>query len=171
MASTMRIVDIATHFWSKVEKTDNCWTWKGRRNTARGGYGMFDVRRVTVRAHRFAYELVNGPIPAGFEVCHRCDDPRCVRPDHLFLGTRKENAADCQSKGRTSRGEGRYDAKLSDDTVREIRQLYATVPRQRNGRPYGRGPLSVRGLAQRFGVTPSAIHLAVRGRTWRHVNQ
>lgn len=165
-----RIADVVTHFWSKVEKTDGCWLWLGRINAARGGYGTFDSHRVTKRAHRFAYELTYGPAPDDIEVCHRCDNPRCVRPDHLFLGTRKDNAEDCVRKGRTQRGARHHAVKLTEDQVREIRELYDSHPHKIGG-PVGRTPsaFSMKALAKRFGVDPMSIHFIVSRKNWKHV--
>lgn len=93
-------------FWRYVDKTDECWTWTGGR--INGGYGCFSVDGETnVAAHRFSYQLHNGEIPAGLVVCHRCDNPPCVRPDHLFLGTQLDNVRDMFSKGRSVSGMGR----------------------------------------------------------------
>jgi len=90
---------LAERFWEKVEKTDGCWLWTSTLNT--WGYGQFQIGRTKqYRAHRIAYELTYGPIPAGMHVCHHCDNPRCVRPDHLFLGTHLDNMRDRQAKGR-----------------------------------------------------------------------
>lgn len=89
----------ADRFWPKVQKTGNCWEWQGSRNAK--GYGQFitSYRRATA-AHRWSYEARYGPIPSDMVVCHRCDNPPCVRPDHLFLGTDMDNALDREHKGR-----------------------------------------------------------------------
>ncbi|MFA6204330.1 MAG: HNH endonuclease signature motif containing protein [Gallionella sp.] len=88
---------MSERFWKFVEKTDHCWTWNG--HTDRDGYGLFKTPKVK-RAHRVAWELEHGPIPDGKIICHTCDNPSCVRPDHLWLGSFKENAADMIQKGR-----------------------------------------------------------------------
>jgi len=91
--------NMVARFWAKVEKTEGCWLWRG---AARRGYGAFSPQHGTTRpAHRVAWELANSaPIPDGLCVLHRCDNPPCVRPDHLFLGTKKDNAQDAIRKGR-----------------------------------------------------------------------
>ena len=93
---------IADRFWEKVSKTDSCWVWTGVKT--RGGYGYLHkssgTEQQSRRAHRISWELHNGQIPDGLWVLHKCDNPPCVNPDHLFLGDRKANMDDCAAKGR-----------------------------------------------------------------------
>jgi len=100
--------DDVERFWSKVDKSGECWTWTaGSAGAPSSGvkYGSFWVGGKaknggrSLRANRVAFETVNGPIPPGMCVCHRCDNPRCVRPDHLFLGTSEDNSRDRHAKG------------------------------------------------------------------------
>jgi hypothetical protein len=94
--------DVRLRFWEKVEKSEGCWLWTASRHT--DGYGRFGPNHAEAkRAHRVAYELEVGPIPPGMLVCHRCDTPLCVRPDHLFLGTIGDNNRDMEAKGRSRR--------------------------------------------------------------------
>lgn len=85
-------------FWGMVEKTDDCWLWKGAVSMA--GYGRFWNDGRMCQASRFSYELVHGKIPKGKEACHRCDTPACVNPEHIFIGTHRENLLDASAKGR-----------------------------------------------------------------------
>lgn len=87
-----------TRFWRRVDKSGDCWLWTG--GIAANGYGKLSREYKKLYAHRVAHELINGPIPDWMHVCHRCDNPKCVNPTHLFLGTRSDNMQDCLKKGR-----------------------------------------------------------------------
>src|SRR5260370_37353932 len=91
-------------FWRFTYKTSNCWFWIGGREKAHGEewYGHFQIAGKTIKAHRFSWGLHHGPIPAGRCVLHSCDNPQCVNPEHLYLGTRTQNSSDCMSRARHS---------------------------------------------------------------------
>lgn len=126
-----RVVRDINWFSQWVRKTDTCWEWMGRRS--KSGYGYFTIRTMTKRitksltwrAHRYSYVLYVGQIPVGLLVCHRCDNPKCVRPDHLFLGTHKDNAQDRDRKGRKHYpiGEDNPMATISNETARIIKTM------------------------------------------------
>lgn len=90
--------DAGERFWEKVQKSDGCWLWTGAKNSR--GYGVFTVMRRAFKAHRWSYAQSKGAIAEKMDVCHTCDTPLCVRPDHLFAGTRRENMQDASRKGR-----------------------------------------------------------------------
>jgi hypothetical protein len=145
---------IEQRFWSKVLKGDGCWPWMRARYPT--GYGLFVVEGKDRPASRVAWELTHGPIPDGLSVCHHCDNPPCVRPDHLFLGTTADNMADMVAKGRNARGEKSRLAKLTEADVRAIRSRAASG-------------VSSRVLATEFGVCMSNIWLIKTRRHWSHV--
>jgi hypothetical protein len=89
---------VAERFWELVQKSEGCWVWQG--NIDDDGYGRFGSKGTVKQAHRVSWEIINGPIPEDVCVLHKCDNPPCVRPDHLFLGDRGDNAKDMASKGR-----------------------------------------------------------------------
>lgn len=93
-------------FWLKVRKTDDCWVWKAVCNS--WGYGCFKVNGKMVLAHRHSWEMANGPIPTNKKILHKCDNTRCVRPEHLFIGTHLDNMRDASMKGRTNPWGKRY---------------------------------------------------------------
>lgn len=148
--------DSVGRFWAKVTKggSDTCWVWNAARNTR--GYGTFRWEGRTVSAHRVAYELHYGPIPEGMSICHSCDNPWCVNPAHLFLGTHAENMADMKVKGRAVgfAGESHPSAKLTEEDVRAIRSDSTHTWKQ---------------LAAQYGVTAGLIGHVKRRESWTNV--
>lgn len=148
-------------FWSYVQKSDGgCWEWMSGKD--RNGYGLFSVRCRQKRANRVAWELTMGPIADGLYVLHRCDNPGCVNPAHLFLGTNDENMADMVAKQRQAAGERHASrlhpelCKLSADRVARIRQL------RKDG-------LTLRSIGDRFGVSESTVCVICKHQTWSWV--
>ena len=157
-----KTIPLIDRFWSRVDKSGDCWVWTAA--TTNGGYGVIrDTGRngKIIRAHRLSWELHNGPIPAGIEVCHRCDNPPCVNPAHLFLGTHQDNVTDTVNKGRASgggpRGSLHHQAKLTEAQVLDIRAVYAA------------GTVSQRQLAREYGVDRGTIRFIVRREHWTHI--
>lgn len=142
-------------FMKYVEQGEACWTWKGA--TSNAGYGVFNLRGVYVLAHRLAYLMHTGTRPGQKNVLHRCDNPRCVRPEHLFVGTQGDNVADKIAKGRQPRGEQVGTAKLTTAAVRDILKM------RQSG-------FSQRAAAARYGVCQSTISGIERSVTWKHVS-
>jgi hypothetical protein len=143
------------YFWSKVDKSGECWLWTASCGT--GGYGQIGINNRALAAHRVAYEIAIGPIPPGMAVCHTCDVRACCRPSHLWLGTRRDNQADMAAKHRSAIGVRNGAARLTEQDVRDIRRIYAN------------GGISQKRLAEQFGVTQVAVRMIVIGRNWRHV--
>jgi hypothetical protein len=141
----------AESFWARIEKRDGCWNWPGARFVS--GYGKVRWHGKSKLAHRVAWELARGPIPKGQQVCHRYDNPLCINPDHLFLGTMKDNMVDKIRKGRQARGEQCGGSKLTEQAVREMRSRAA------------RGA-SLTTLAREYGVAPSHVSKVVSGARW-----
>jgi hypothetical protein len=132
-------------------KPNECWPWP--HALTRNGYGRVGVGRLLRYAHRLSFEAFNGPIPDGENVCHRCDNPPCWNPAHLFSGTTAENIADRDRKERVCRGERHHASRLSEDEVREIRASGLSGPE----------------LGRQYGVSPFTIYKILDGRSWKHV--
>lgn len=175
--------DIA-RFWSKVNKDgptmphmeSPCWVWKAYKNKA--GYGQIKKGRINYQSHRIVWIITNGPIPHdssyhGVCVCHRCDNPSCVNPDHLFLGGHKENMLDREEKGRNNtssalmalklqpeclaRGEAHGRAKITAVKVLAMRACYAS------------GGITQRQLVVQFGVCLASVNKIILRKTWKHL--
>lgn len=150
-------------FWSKVRVSDkaSCWEWLGTKHGKH--YGHFKMGSFVAKAHRIAYELTYGKIPSGLLVCHKCDNPSCCNPRHLWVGTNDDNLKDRQKKERQARGERSGRAKLSDKDVLAIRAQYWF---KRNGSIDRSNSAE---LASRYGVRPKTITSIVAGRHWAHI--
>lgn len=158
-------------FWSKVEKTANekgCLVWGGTRD--RAGYGRFKHRGRYLSAHRLSRLFTHGKITDGLCVLHSCDNPACVNPGHLFLGTHLDNMVDAMAKGRhvdirkypvkdhqRARGEAHGMSKLTAGIVRLVRSEYQFRK------------ITLHKLSAKYGISVAALHCAIRGKTWAHV--
>ena len=140
-------------FWSKVDRKDpaECWEWQAGKFSQ--GYGQFSVGAKNKLAHRVSYELAHGPIPEGLVVRHKCDNPCCVNPDHLELGTHENNMDDRASRGRGAKGEAQGGAKLTEDVVRAIRLD---------------GRLQVE-IAASYGISQITVSRIKRRSSWSHI--
>jgi hypothetical protein len=146
-------------FWSKVRKTDTCWLWTAQLNNK--GYGRFFYYPKTTRrgsyglyAHRVSWNLAHGDIPAKMRVLHKCDTPACVRPDHLFIGTQRDNIRDCIAKGRSHPYGGWIRSKLTPNDVRTIR----SDPRKHHI------------IAADYGLLRNAVWKIKHRKSWVHVD-
>lgn len=143
-------VPVVDRFNAKHLKVDSgCWEWQAAKD--KDGYGCLQVAGEKVRAHRLSWELHYEAIPRGMVVCHACDNPACVNPEHLFLGTVADNNADKVSKGRHSRGEAHGMAKLSSDQVAAIRTMHGVIHKD---------------IARLYGVSKSLIGAIRAGEAW-----
>ncbi|MFJ5294493.1 HNH endonuclease [Streptomyces sp. NPDC088348] len=152
-------LSVAERFQSKVQRgaQDECWLWTGSQHGF--GHGQFFVskERGLAQAHAFALELATGePCPPGRETCHRCDNPPCCNPVHLYYGTRQQNVDDMWSRDRGRRGSRTTMAKLTESQVLAIRIRYAD------------GETST-SLASEYGVRSTTITYITTGRNWKHV--
>lgn len=148
-------------FWAKVVKGPSCWIWTGSRSDF--GHGTVRINNRLLRAHRVVWEWTNGPLPPETCVLHTCDNPPCVRPDHLFTGSKQSNTDDMMKKGRLVvgrrlKGEDHPASKLSQETVADIRQRYAG------------GGVTQKQLGTEFCVSQVLIGKIVRGEIWRQTS-
>ena len=149
-----RVLSLSERFWRHVKKTESCWLWTGAKRPY--GYGQLGRQDGgTQVAHRISWELHHGPIPDGMFVCHHCDNPPCVNPSHLFVGTASDNMQDCARKGRVGggcrSGEEHHLAKLTWANVRAIR----------------RSAKSDTALAARYGVSRGLIWFVRTNKVWQ----
>ena len=148
-------------FLSSFKVVNECWLWTGTINDT--GYGVLsigskaDKTRRNVLAHRFSFELHKGALPAGLNVCHRCDTPACVNPGHLFAGTQADNVADMVSKGRHQKGSRNGNAKINEAVAAQILAAVKSGSTRTN-------------VAQQFGVTRSLVSMIANGKRWGHVH-
>ena len=142
-------------FWDKVQKSQGCWEWQAAKNQR--GYGAFSNKLITSRsAHRYSYTIHFGPIPDGLHVLHKCDNPSCVRPDHLSVGDHRQNMVESVVRNRVPRGSAAGRTRLTPKQVLEIVQLRkAGVP--------------LRTIGQSYGVTYGAVVSIMNGESWSHV--
>lgn len=145
-----------TRFWSKVDKTTECWNWTGGKHKA--GYGKIKIKRKTLLSHRVSWFLKKGSIDNNLHVCHKCDNPSCVNPKHLFLGTDLDNINDMLRKGRDSmRGSKNNKAVLKEKDVIEIRSKYSDRR------------VKLKQIASMYNVSLSAISSVLLNKTWSHL--
>jgi HNH endonuclease len=146
-----RYLNIIERLYQKILKTDNCWLWTGCKNV--DGYGILRLNNKTLLSHRVSYDYHKGAIPKGLFVCHKCDNPSCVNPSHLFLGSSKDNKQDSIRKNRAVFANNK---KLTDKEVQEIRAA----------RRVGVGAAI---LANQYNITKWTIY-DVCSRSWSHIN-
>lgn len=145
---------LVDRFWERVKKTTSCWLWTG--NCVPFGYGLIRFGGKPARTHRVSWMIHRGEIPKGMLVLHRCDNPKCVNPNHLFLGTDKDNLADMASKNRSPHGECNGMHKLRKADVVEIYKLSAAGCTQRQ-------------IAKRFLISQQHVSGIVRREYWRRI--
>lgn len=153
-----KIFTTEQRFWARVLKTEACWLWQ---RVSRGGYGQMNIDRKLIGAHRYSWELHYGPIPEGLWVLHKCDNRACVRPDHLFVGTPKDNVDDMWAKGRVKfnprLGSDNGMAKLKEEDVKLLLDLH-------------KRKIPHRVIARILKTTRSNVSIIAAGRGWKHLH-
>ena len=140
-----------------IGSKESCWGWKGSKH--KQGYGMAYAQGAVIKAYRLSYLVNIGEIPEGICVCHKCDNPSCVNPDHLFLGTQAENILDMDKKGRRTpqKGAFNHNAKLSEAEVASLREVYS------------KGGNTISTLAKQYGLSISGCYSIIKRKTWSHI--
>lgn len=155
--------EIANRFWSYVEKSDDCWIWTG--GSFGGRYGQFRIGKKKIRAHRFSWLLAGNEIPDGMILCHKCDNVKCVRPDHLFVGTHADNAKDREEKGRGAGNRfARIGLKGTDNPASKINEAVVISIRRLKEKGY-----SLKAIAERHDLSKSQVSNILKNRNWTHV--
>lgn len=167
--------DVRARLLSKVsKKTSGCWEYTGGKNV--WGYGQVSVDGKMMNAHRASYLVFCGSIPGGMIVCHACDNPACINPEHLWVGTHYDNYHDSKNKGRRDHidtspwlrreGEEHHKAKLTEEDVLRLRSRY-------RGRSHGAYTVepTISSLAEEYDVSYSTIRKAIHGETWAHLTR
>lgn len=147
--------DDKRRFFSRVRinGTDDCHEWHGKSNNM--GYGIISFRKVYFLCHRVAYYLDSYQQPGNLRVCHKCDNPKCVNPKHLFLGTSKDNSQDMANKGRSTKGTSHWGSKLTEDDIPKIRDLHTEG-------------VSIQQIADKFRISRCRISDIILCKTWKH---
>lgn len=150
---------IEQRFYSKVNKTKKCWYWIGANRGGNNPYGNLRFGKKRILAHRISWVIHNGDIPKGLFVLHTCDNPKCVNPKHLFLGTWDDNNKDRNKKGRTivQHGENSHFHKLTEKEVLFIRNEFKTKD------------ITLTSLSKKFNVSITAIKMIVDRQNWKHI--
>ena len=160
---------LADRFWEKVDvrSPSECWEWTADKH-GKLPYGKIKVERKTKLAHRISYELNRGAIPEGMQVLHSCHNPSCVNPNHLRLGTHKENMKDRQDACRQARGVSNGNCKLTEAEALLIAAVLKRIPPTLKRKELGFGINSF--LARWFGINHRMVSLISQGKNWRHIN-
>lgn len=144
---------IKERFNAKIKKTNGCWIWLA---ATRSGYGTMKINGKMINTHRLSYELYNGPIPKGLYVLHKCDNKKCVNPEHLFLGNQDINMKDMAKKDRHLYGEKSPLSKLKEEEVKDIRSRKKYRGLQTD-------------LAKEFNIDQTTISLILNNKIWKHI--